>query len=1040
MTLSDLSLKRPVLATVFNLLVVLAGVAAYPRLPVREYPDVDNPVVAVTTVYPGASPETVESTITEPLEQTLNGVDDIRSIQSISSLGRSSISVEFNAGRDIDLAVTDVTNAIQRALGDLPDDAERPIVAKTGANTRPIIWLYITSKAYSDVDLTDIADRMVKTPIQLLPGVASVIIGGERRYAMRVWLDPVKMAERHVDPSDLRRAIQANNLQIAAGEIEGTTRKFTVLADAQIDDPKLFERIVIREDDGAPVRIGDVGWVELGSESYETITRFSREPIVGIGIIRQSRANELAVSKAVREAMPAIQSTLPPGVELKTAVDNTIFVEASLKEVWKTLGMAFGLVVLVNLFFLRSTATTVITSIAIPISLIGTFAALAVLGFSVNLLTLLALVLAIGLLVDDAIVVLENIYRRQETGEPPHVAARRGSREVGFAVIATTVSLIAVLIPLSLLTGSTGRLFREFALTMAVAVAISTLTALTIVPVMCDKFLKLSPSHGAVYRMIERFLDGIGAAYDAALSWSLRHRVVLGVGVAAMLAASLWLYFRIPSTFVPVEDRGYVLTILRAPQGSTLSYTNETLKKIEEKLASIPEIKGFFAEIGLPLGGPPSTASGLAIARMVHWDDRTVSQQEIVGGLFPYFLSFPGALVFTINPPSLGQQSLSDVELVIQNSSATLDDLARASDAILGRMRQIPGLINADTNLRLDNPQLALAFDRERIHDLGLTIESVAAALQTLLAEVKTSEFVFRNKQYDVITALAARNREVPDQLREIQLRTPSGEMVPLDGLVRPIPTIAATQLNHYDLQRSATLTANLAPGATLGKALDQVKQIADEELGAGFSTAWGGQSREYLEASAEVYLTFLIGIVFIYLVLAAQFESFFHPITILFSVPLAALGALATLKLSGNTINLYSQIGMILLLGLVTKNSILLVDYANQGRARGLALVEAVVLAGKTRFRPILMTSVTSILGALPLLLAAGAGAESRHPIGAVVVGGLLFSTAFTLLVIPVVYLGVVWIAEGLGFSTIPPLIELGDIDDVDDAAEPGA
>ena len=1027
MFLSDLCITRPVLATVMSLLIVLAGLAAFLNIPVREYPDVDNPVVSITTTYVGASPTTVESTITEPVEQSLNGIEGVRNITSISGFSRSSVTVEFVAGRDIDLAVTDVSNAIQRAFDDIPNEAERPIVAKSGANSFPIIWLGLQSEVYSPEDLTDIVDRIVKPPLQILPGVAEVFMGG-RKYAMRIWLDPARMALHRVDPADIRRTVIENNLQVPAGEIEGATRKFTVLADAQIDDPSVYENLIIREDGETRVRIKDIGWVELGSDNYNIMTRLSGRPTVGAGIIRQSRSNQLEVSDAVRRALPAIRAALPDGVDLDIAVDSTIFVRASLREVWFTLGIVFALVVLVNLIFLRSTAATIISSIAIPVSLIGTFAIMTALDFSVNVLTLLALVLTIGLLVDDSIVVMENVYRRQELGETRLVSARRGSKEVGFPVLATTISLVAVLIPLSLLSGNLGRLFREFALTMAGSVLISTFVALTLVPMMCAQFLTVTSVHGRLYRAIETFFSGLNHGYERSLTWAITHRKTIGLFLLTTIGLGLFLLTIIPATLVPVEDRGRFITIIKGPQGSTLSYTAQTLDQVEARIQQIPEVEVFFEAVGFSLGGPPSTSNGIVFTRLVDWRDRAVKQQTIVGQLFPEFFALPGALVFPINPPSLNQRSINDLEFIIKNASATQEEFTQAINTMLDHVRGLRSLINVDGDLRLDNPQLDMVFDRDRAADLGVPVSSVAQSLQILLSQSKIDEFIMRSKQYDVITALASRYRSLPEQIGEIYVRSRSGSMVPLSSLVQAVPSIAPARLNRYDLQRSATITGSLAPGATLGAMLADVQAIAADVLPAGFSSALGGSAREFVESSAAVYLTFLIALAFIYLVLSAQFENFFHALTILGSVPLALCGALLVLFATGHTLNLYSQIGIILLVGLVTKNSILLVDYANQERARGKDLLTAVLEAGRSRFRPILMTSVTSIFGALPLALATGAGAESRRPIGAAVVGGLTFSTAFTLLVIPVVYLFVTYLAERFGFNMIPPEVSLLD------------
>ncbi len=1010
-----------------SLLIVVAGVASFFALPVREYPDVDSPVVSVRTVYLGASPETVEASITEPLEQVLNGIEGIRSIDSSSAFGVSAIDVEFEAGRDVDFAASDVSNAIQRAIGRLPDRAERPVVRKAGANSSPIMWLNVWGEGYSAVDLTDVADRLVKSPIQLLPGVSRAVIGGERRYAMRVWLDPARMAARRVDALDVRRAIEESNLQLPAGQIEADSRKYTINADAQIADPEGFAEIVIREDGDVPVRIRDVGWVELGSQNYQVIARFTRRDVVGVGVVRQSRANELAVSQAVNEALPEIRRTLPEGAGVSVATDFTIFVREALREVSWTLLIAFSVVVLVNLIFLHSPTTTAITSIAIPVSLVGTFFALETLGFSVNILTLLALVLSIGLLVDDAIVVMENIYRRQELGEGRFQAALNGSKEVGFPVIATTAAVVAVLIPLSLMSGDTGRLFREFALTVAVCVSISTFVALTVVPMLCSRFLRVETQPGAVGRGINRSLEAARRAYAGVLVFGLRHRTAVALLFLAMLAGVAGLYGLLPRTFLPIEDRGRVVTMIRAPQGSTTAYTRRALMQVEEKLAATPEVAGFFAAIAMGFGGPGDSAFGMVFTRLQHWDERTTSQQEVVAGLLPQFRAIPEALVFAINPPSLSRRSRHDVEIVLKSSSASLDEMAEVTERIMAGMRELPDLVNVDSDMRIESPQLDIVFDRNRASDVGVPVSAISQSLRLLVSQGPTDDFILRNKQYDVVMSLASPFRSVPEQLGEVHVRGRSGAMVPLSGLIEARPRIGPATLNHYDLQRSATLTANLAPGATLARALARVEALFDGALSPGFGKALRGTSREFVESSSQVYLTFGFALLIIYLVLAAQFESFLHPLTVMFSVPLATLGALLALRISDNTLNLYSQIGVILLVGLVTKNAILLVDFANQERARGTELLEALERAGRTRFRPIMMTSVTSILGAMPLALAAGAGAESRQAIGIAVVGGLIFSTIFTLVIIPVVHYALIRICERIGWNTIPPLVELG-------------
>jgi len=1022
MTLSDLSIGRPVLATVLSLLIVVAGASAYLALPVRELPDVDKPVVSISTAYMGASPETVEATVTEPIEAELNGLEGIETITSTSYYGLSSINVEFAAGRDLDLATTDVSNAVQRAVGDLPENAERPVVRKSGADSSPIIWINVYADDFSPADKTDIADRLVQSRMQLLPGVAQAVIGGERRYAMRIWLDPARMTAHSVDALDIRDAIKASNLQLPAGELEATTRKFTINADAQLADASDFGAIVIRETDDMPVRLRDVGWVELGSANYHTITRYSARPVVGVGIVRQSRANELEISDAVLAEMADIAPSLPPGAELSIATDSTIFVREAMKEVWITLAIAFLVVVLVNLFYLQSRTTTTIVSIVIPVSLIGTFAAMQVLGFSINILTLLALVLCIGLLVDDAIVVLENVYRHQERGEKRLAAARAGAREVIFPVLATSAAVVAVLVPLSLMSGDTGRLFREFAITAAAAVAISTFVALTLVPMLCSRFLTVKTRDGAIARPINRAVNALGRGYSSVLDVSLRYPLLI-VGVVVAVGIGIFaLFSKLDTEFLPLEDRGEGMVVIRAPQGATAAYTARALDQVEEVLLNTDEISGFFEAIGMGFGRGEDTGLGTLFLQFKHWDDRERKQQDVVEELYPKLLGgIREALVFILNRPSLGQESDADIEIVLTSSSATLEEFGNVMDQIVASASVMGTLYNVDSDLRLANPQLDIEFDRERAADLGVPIRSVAESLRLLVSQGPADEFILRNEQYDVVMAIESPLRSVPEQLGEIHVRSGEGDMIPLNALIEPHAGIGPSTLHHYGLRRSATLSGNLVPGANLETALTQLESLFDETLPPGFTRTLRGNAREYRESSQQVLITFGLALVIIYLVLAAQFESFAHPLTVLFSVPLATFGALLALSMAGLKINLYSQIGMILLIGLVTKNAILLVDFANQERARGVELYAALRAAGKTRFRPILMTSTTSILGGLPLVYASGAGAESRQAIGVAVVGGLLFSTIFTLVVVPVVH---AWLIRAIEYvqGTPPP------------------
>jgi multidrug efflux pump len=1022
MTLSDLSIDRPVLATVSNLLIVLVGAAAYQALPVREYPDVDNPMVSVSTVYVGANPATIESTLTEPIERALNGVEGVRTITSTSGLGVSQVNVEFVAGRDIDLAATDVSNAVQRVTGDLPSSIEPPIIRKAQAGGAALMWIGVSAKSMPIPDLTDLVERRMRIPLQRLPGVADVIVAGSRVYAMRLWLDPTRMIAHGVDIADVRRAVLDNNLQLPAGQLETHSHIITILADAQIDDPKEYETLVVkRSADGRIVRMQDVAKVELGASAYHNVSRYNGNQIVSIGVVRQSRANELDVADAVHAALPGIVSTLPEGVSADVIVDNTIFVRASMAEAWETLVMALVLVVLVNFLFLRSFAATTIASIAIPTSLVGTFALMEVLGFSVNGLTLLGLILAIGLLVDDAIVVLENIYRRQEGGEAPLQAAIHGAREVAFPVIATSVSLIAVLVPLAFLRGNTGRLFREFSLTVAGSIAISTFVALTLIPMLCAKFLRARPAHGRFARAFEHRVERTNHRYGGAVAWAVRHPAPVLAGLGATLLLSALIYASLPKVLAPVEDRGQFFTVLRAPTGSTLAATDVTMRQIQDLVSAVPEKRSFFSAINLAFGGPSSPANGIVVTRLVPWEERERSQQEIVQEMFGKFARLPGALAFPTNPQAFGLGNQQDVQLVVKSSTASIQEFQQVTSELLAKIRQVPGLTNVDADLRVDNPQLEIVFDRERAADVGVSPRAVSEALAGMLADTKTNEFILKNKQYDVIASVAPAFRTTPDQIEGLRVRGARGELIPLSNVVRTVETVAPAELRHYGLDRSVTLTASLSPGTSLGDVLERVQALAAETLPRSFATALAGPSREFAESSSELLLTFVFALVFIYLVLSAQFESFVHSLTVIVSVPLAVFGALFTLWLMGQSMNIYSQIGIILLVGLVAKNAILLVEYANQERARGRSLVDGIVQAGRIRLRPIVMTSLTAVFGAVPLMIASGAGAESRHPIGGAVVGGLIFSTMFTLIVIPVVYVLVVRGAEAAGISTIP-------------------
>lgn len=1023
MILSDISIQRPVLAWVISLLILLVGAAAYLGLPVRQYPDVTRPVVSVTTHYTGASPETVESTITNPLEDNLNSIEGIRSISSQSSFGVSSINIEFLSSRDVDAATQDVTNAISKAIDLLPDspNVSRPVIAKVSASAQPIIWLVLQGKNYSIEQLSQIADLQIKRRVQVLPGVGNVIIGGEHKWAMRIWLDPEKLKAYDLAYDDVTAALRENNVQLPAGQITSETRYFNVVANGQMADPAGYGDLVIRQVDGVPVRIRDVGWVELGSESYDLLAHFNGRPVVGTGIVPQSKSNAVAISDAVHRALPELRDALPPGVTLTVAVDHTEFIRASIDEAIRTLLTAFGLVILVVLVFLRTFWATLIPVLAVPVSIIGAFAGMYLLGFSVNILTLFSLVLAIGLVIDDAIIMLENIHRHLEQGEKPIPAAIHGAREIAFPVLATTIALIAIFIPLGFMQGDIGRLFSEFALTVPVAVGLSGLIALTLTPMLCSRALRLSGSGRGPLGFLERPIDALQRGYGHAVEWAVRHTWTMALAMAINLAAMFGLYLIAPQTFVPVEDQGFILTILKAPQGSNLWYTLHSLEKVEEQFRQIPSVDQFFAAIGIPVGGPASPRTGLVFAHMKPFEKRSVSQMEVVKQLFGRFSAIPGVLAFPLNPPSLGEQATAqDVQFVVLGPR--LEELAGFNRQLLEKARGTPGMINVQSDLTIDTPQADVDFERERAADLGIRIATVAGALEVGLGGSHVSDFVMNNKSYQVRAQLAPKYRARPEQIGDLYVRSAAGALVPLSYLVRVSQGYGPDTIYHYDLQRSFTISASLQPSLPLRAALEKMNGYAAEILPENYRTALTGKSRDYQETSGALFITFGAALIFIYLVLAAQFESWVHPLTIMVSVPLALTGALATLQLTGHSLNLYSEIGIIMLIGLVTKNGILLVDYANRLRVQDHELREAAVEAGKIRFRPIVMTSLTMIVGSLPLALASGAGAQSRQPLGWAVVGGLLFSTVFTLLITPVFYLLITGLAERLGLKTVPP------------------
>ncbi|MBD3161111.1 MAG: MMPL family transporter [Candidatus Eisenbacteria bacterium] len=1005
MKISELSIRRPVFASVMSLVILLFGIISFTRLPVREYPDIDPPIVSITTFYRGASPSVVETEITDVLEEQLSTIEGIKTLTSSSREQGSVITVEFELSRDVEAAANDVRDRVSRVRGSLPREAEDPIVSKVDVNAQPIVWLALSSERHSGLELSEVADRDLKERIQRLPGVGNVFIGGERRWAMRVWCDPLRMAAYALTIQDVENAIRRANAEIPAGRVEGSDREFAVRTRGELATPEEFAAIIVSQKDEDLVRLGDIAEVRVGAEDERTTARWNGESAVGLGVVKQSKASTLDVASAVREALPELRALLPSGMQLDVAFDSSLFIRDSIREVSETILIAMCLVVLVILVFLKSFRATIIPALAIPVSIFGTFAVAFFLGFTINILTLLALVLAIGLVVDDAIVMLENIFRHMEMGKPRLRAAFDGAKEIGFAILATTISLVAVFIPVAFLTGTVGRLFNEFGISVAVAVLLSGFVALTLTPMISSKMLR--PLRGAkdnwANRSFETFFRSLDSVYERSLRTALRRRALVLLAAVILIVTSVAIFRVLPSELVPVEDRGTAFGIVIAPEGATLDYTDRYMRQVEGRLLAVPERRGLFSAVGLGFGGPGRVTNGFCFLNLKPRDERERSQQEIVASMFPQLISIPGVLAFLINPPSLGGRfSDTGVEYVLLADD--YGELSQAVGAMMGRASQLGTLVNLDTDLRLNKPQLDIAIDRERAAQLGVSVTEIGTTLETLLGGRIVTDFKRGSKQYDVIVQMKPDDRATPAAIDGIYIRG-TGGLVQLANLVEVRETVAPKELNHFNRVRSASITASLAPGVSLGGALDALDGIADEVLPPTVKRDLAGQSREFRESSTSLYFLFLLAVLFIFLVLAAQFESFIHPLTILLSVPLAVIGALLSLFLLGQTLNIYSQIGFIMLIGLVTKNSILIVEFANQLRDRGREVGEAVVEAARIRLRPILMTSFATVFGVLPIAIGLGAGGEARQPLGVAVVGGMLFSTFLTLILVPVVY-----------------------------------
>ncbi|MCF8478976.1 MAG: efflux RND transporter permease subunit [Rhodospirillum sp.] len=1004
MDFSTFFIRRPVFATVLSLLLVVMGIAAMTRLPIRELPDIDSAVVTVSTTYTGAAPEIVDTDITEVIEGAVAGVSGVRVITSQSRRGRSRTVIEFETGVLVDDAVNDVRDAVARVRGDLPDDVDEPTIAKSDTNADPVMRLTLTSDRLSQLDLTDYADRFVVDRLATVDGVSQVDLFGERVQAIRIWLDRRALAARQLTVQDVEDALRRGNVELPAGELESTNRLFTVRADTLLRSADEFGGIVIRMVDGYPVRVRDVAKVELGAENESTTVRAEGRPAVGLSILRQSQANTVAISEKVQAEVAAIQSGLPDGMSLEVSSDDAIFINRSISEVLMTLGVAGLVVVLVNFAFLGTIRATLVPSVTIPVAVIGTFIGILALGFSINILTLLALILSIGIVVDDAIVVLENIQRRIEGGESRLVAAALGSRQVTFAVIATSLTLIAVFVPISFMEGTVGRLFTEFGFVLACAVAISTLVALTLCPPLAAGLLKEGKSEGWLARKLNRGLEGLTNGYRQALAFSLDMPLVILTLGLLFAATSWWFYQQLPRELTPQEDRGVFFVSLSAPQGSTLSYTDAQVREVEKVIQPLVE-DGEVQRLFALAGSWNRPHRGFVVGRLDDWENRKRSASDITTQLRRDLSGLTGARATPIVPAGLGLRG-SRTPLQVVVGGPDYDQVLVWAEAILRRAEANPGFVGPDIDFEKNQPQLSVHLDRARANDLGIGVESVGRTLQTMLASREVTGFVDRGREYPVILQARAEDRRTPSDLSNTFVRAGrSGDLAPLDAVVTLTETASAPELNRYNRMPSITIESALAPGYDLGTAIDFMRGVAEETLPPEARLSFAGQSKEFLETSSGVTYTFLLAVVIVYLVLAAQFESFIHPFIILLSVPLAVSGALFALWVSGNSLNVYSQIGIVLLIGLMAKNGILIVEFANQLRDEGQTTREAILDGSALRLRPILMTVVSTVLGAVPLAFASGAGAESRIAIGMVVIGGLGLASVMTLFLTPVLY-----------------------------------
>ena len=1014
MKLSDISIERPVFATVLSLLLIVLGVMAFTRLTLRELPAIDPPVVSVDVNYPGASAAVVETRITQVLEDALAGTEGIETIESRSVNGRASVTIEFGLDREIEAAANDVRDAVSRIANRLPEEADPPQVEKVESDAEVIMWLNMSSTSMDTLELTDYAERYVVDRLSALDGVAQVRVGGQQRYAMRIWLDRDALAARGLAVSDVESALQRENVELPAGRIESATRDFTLRVARSYRKPADFAQIPLAKgDDGYVVRLGDVAKVELASAERRAYYRSNGEPNIGLGIVRTSTANALDVAVAARAEAERIQPSLPAGTKIFVAFDTTEFIDAAVKRVYATLFEAIALVLIVIWLFLGSVRAALIPAVTVPVCLVAAFIALYAFGFSINLLTLLALVLCIGLVVDDAIVVLENIQRRADLGEPALLAAQRGTRQVAFAVIATTAVLVAVFLPVGFMEGNTGRLFRELSVALAGAVAISAFVALTLTPMMSSKLVR--PHDQArpnrVHQWVMRHFDRASAAYQRVLERSVDRPWLYGAMMVAALLASVVLFKVVPTELAPPEDRGAFFVTIQGPEGAGFDYTVGQVQQVEKLLAAHigtgegddRPIQRANTRVPGGFGASEEMHTGQVIVFLKDWRHRDVSTNDVVESMRAELGALPGVRANPQVRTGLTRSRGQPLSIVLGGPDYA--ELAQWRDRLLARMEQNPRLFSVDSDYKETRPQMRVDIDRQRAADLGVSVQEIGRALETLMGSRRVTTFVDAGEEYDVILQAGKGERAGPADLAAIHVRGANGTLVPLSNLVTLRELAEPGSLNRFNRLRAITVSAGLAPGYRLGDAIQWVRQVVEEELPEHAQVDWKGESREYQAAGGAVLLTFAMALLIVYLVLAAQFESFIHPFVIMLTVPLGVLGALLGLWLTGGTLNLFSQIGIVMLVGLAAKNGILIVEFANQLRDQGRDVRQAIIESAGVRLRPILMTSIATMVGAIPLVTSGGPGSASRATIGVVVIFGVGFSTLLSLFVVPAFY-----------------------------------